>query len=752
MPPMLVVGGTYMGTIGTQVVNNIAAWDGTSWHAFGSGLDGIPLDITTIDPDGDGPLPAQLVVAGQFDHAGGALVNHVARWDGSAWYPLGNGTPGGIGKLLGWWDPDGGGPLPARLVAVGGFSSGLAAWDGAAWQPIDTGVHDSIMTAVLWDPDGNGPLPSQIVAAFYAFPAPLWYVARWNGTAWEQLGTAMSGRIYSLCAWDPDGAAPAAPRLIAGGEFTVSNTVVNGIAQWNGSEWQPLDGGIQGRWANDNVRSLFCADLEGLGNGAQQLIVGGLFDRAGGRVTGPIARWDGEAWHPFGTGLAGVDGAQVTAQCTDPSTSHLVAGGTFEQADGVQLNGVASWDGQSWSPLGLGIGPPPAVVLSLAAFDQDGTGPAPANVVAAGEFSEAGGTPANNIASWDGDHWQAMGEGVHGTVSALAVWNATQAGSTASTLVVAGTFDTAGGQPAANVAAWDGIAWHSLGPGLNGAVNAAVTWDPDGPGPAAPQVVVGGEFDHAGPTSAGHIAGWDGSSWHEVGGGLNGTVNALTVWDPDGNGPLFPQLVAAGNFTSTVSGGEVLNGIARWDGASWHAFSTGFEGAGPSGLGTWDLDGVGPLPPVLFACRDELIVSGAMEITSLVRWTGSSWEAFGGTGDYGVGPNTWTISTWDPDGPGPLPARLVLGGLFQQAGTVTSSCVAIYGCTMPQCAADVDDGTSTGTRDGAVTIEDLLYFLGAYSAGATAADLDDGSGTGIPDGAVTIDDLLYFLTHYAGGC
>lgn len=71
---------------------------------------------------------------------------------------------------------------------------------------------------------------------------------------------------------------------------------------------------------------------------------------------------------------------------------------------------------------------------------------------------------------------------------------------------------------------------------------------------------------------------------------------------------------------------------------------------------------------------------------------------------------------------------------------------------MPQCAADVDDGTSTGTRDGAVTIEDLLYFLGAYSAGATAADLDDGSGTGIPDGAVTIDDLLYFLTHYAGGC
>jgi hypothetical protein len=68
------------------------------------------------------------------------------------------------------------------------------------------------------------------------------------------------------------------------------------------------------------------------------------------------------------------------------------------------------------------------------------------------------------------------------------------------------------------------------------------------------------------------------------------------------------------------------------------------------------------------------------------------------------------------------------------------------------CVADMDDGTGTGTPDGGVTIDDLLYYLGIYADGAGRADVDDGSGTGTPDGGVTIDDLLYYLTRYEAGC
>ena len=70
----------------------------------------------------------------------------------------------------------------------------------------------------------------------------------------------------------------------------------------------------------------------------------------------------------------------------------------------------------------------------------------------------------------------------------------------------------------------------------------------------------------------------------------------------------------------------------------------------------------------------------------------------------------------------------------------------------PPCVADVDDGSGVGTPDGGVTIDDLLYYLQIFEAGALAADVDDGSGTGTRDGGVTIDDLLYYLIRFEGGC
>ena len=54
--------------------------------------------------------------------------------------------------------------------------------------------------------------------------------------------------------------------------------------------------------------------------------------------------------------------------------------------------------------------------------------------------------------------------------------------------------------------------------------------------------------------------------------------------------------------------------------------------------------------------------------------------------------------------------------------------------------------------DGGVTVDDLLFFFLAFSAGDPRADLDDGTGSGLPDGGVTVDDMLYFLVRYNDGC
>lgn len=66
------------------------------------------------------------------------------------------------------------------------------------------------------------------------------------------------------------------------------------------------------------------------------------------------------------------------------------------------------------------------------------------------------------------------------------------------------------------------------------------------------------------------------------------------------------------------------------------------------------------------------------------------------------------------------------------------------------CPADL--ASASGGPDGAVDINDLLYFLVGFEAGNAVVDMDNGSGNGTPDGAVDINDLLYFLVHFEAGC
>jgi hypothetical protein len=78
--------------------------------------------------------------------------------------------------------------------------------------------------------------------------------------------------------------------------------------------------------------------------------------------------------------------------------------------------------------------------------------------------------------------------------------------------------------------------------------------------------------------------------------------------------------------------------------------------------------------------------------------------------------------------------------------------VVLWSASNPGCRADFDNGTGTGTRDGAVSIEDLVYYMFLFEMGIVEADVDDGSGTGVGDAAVDISDLLYYLVRFEAGC
>ena len=91
----LVVGGNIAPSAGIPG-NGILRWNGTQWSAMGN-----PTYLTSVGnvlamarlPNGD------LVVGGFFDQIGGVSCNHVARWNGVAWQPLGAGVPNGVTQL-----------------------------------------------------------------------------------------------------------------------------------------------------------------------------------------------------------------------------------------------------------------------------------------------------------------------------------------------------------------------------------------------------------------------------------------------------------------------------------------------------------------------------------------------------------------------------------------------------------------------------------------------------------------------------
>ena len=138
---------------------------------------------------------------------------------------------------------------------------------------------------------------------------------------------------------------------------------------------------------------------------------------------------------------AGVDGG---VNALTVYNNRLIAGGWFTVAGEVTANQIASWDGSSWSALGSGMSG--GEVWSLIVYDSQ--------LIAGGIFVTAGGVAANGIASWDGSSWSALGTGMNDNVYALTVYD--------NKLIAGGWFTVAGSVTANNISSWDGSYWSAL--------------------------------------------------------------------------------------------------------------------------------------------------------------------------------------------------------------------------------------------------------------------------------------------------
>lgn len=591
-------GNVYMGgfftTAGGIAASNIAKWNGTRWSALGTGIDGDAItrkSVLALAVDGNGNLYA----AGRFTTAGGVAVNNIAKWNGTVWNALGAGI-GFFNVYITVWAlvVDGSG----NLYAGGGFNtagsvpaSSIAKWNGATWSPLGAGISGNVYALAI---DGMGSVYAggSFVTAGGVVANN---IAKWNGSSWAPLGTGTNGVSTfsrSVFALTIDGSG----MVYVGGSINMAGGVaVNNIARWNGTAWSTLGTGINGNHTTSSTVTALVAKNT-------TIFAGGSFGTAGGTVANSIAQWNTGtiSWARVGTApgpAQGINGS-VFAVAVD-SNGAVYVGGNFTTAGGIAANSIAKWNGTTWSALGTGIldtniygvATSEDTFVDLLAIDNLD------NVYAGGSFTTAGGVLANGIAKWDGTTWSALGAGARG-LSALAIdsnnnvyvggffflgtsggggvakWNGTTMTMLGThfdaninalaidgngNVYAGGRFSTAGGVAANHVAKWNGTAWAPLGSGINGEVLSLAL---DGSG----SVYVGGSFTTAGGLAANNIAKWNGTTWTPLGAGTNSYgVYALAV---QGN-----VLFVGGGFTT--AGGVAANNVAKWDGTTWTTLGTG---------------------------------------------------------------------------------------------------------------------------------------------------------------------------------
>ncbi len=242
------------GHFGTVYGGGVGRWQNGVWSAMGAGITGsAPTGICSVlHDDGTG---LAWYVGGDFVTMDGVTCHGIAKWNGASWSALGTGLQGVFpyAYSLASYDEDGPGPKKPALFVVGDFDSAgntsgkyVARWNGTAWSSVGTGTPftDSPLHTIVADLDGPGPGREALYVCSreeIAFGTK-GLVKKWDGVSWTRLGDGFLGQAYSadaagLTVTEFNGVR----RLVCSGNFTSADgKPANKIAYWTGTRWDPL--------------------------------------------------------------------------------------------------------------------------------------------------------------------------------------------------------------------------------------------------------------------------------------------------------------------------------------------------------------------------------------------------------------------------------------------------------------------------------------------------------------------------------
>ncbi|MFH2095639.1 MAG: immunoglobulin domain-containing protein, partial [Bacteroidota bacterium] len=315
---LLYAGGNFS-TAGGVAASNLAVWDGSNWQEFNGGTDGPVYAIAKQDMN--------IYVGGSFSTVDVTAASNIACWDGSAWNATGSGTNGTVYCI----EPDGTTIYAGGDFTLAGGIAGtnyIAYWESSAWNAMSTGM-DAVVRNILADAG------SVYAAGDFTLSGGVTtnHIAKWNAGSWFALGTGTNGNIFSLQADGSD--------LYLGGSFTDANSVTaSNICVYNG-----LDFNAMGSGTDNTVYALHISGYE--------LFAGGNFLNAGGKQSEYIGRY-------MSPPVIITDPVNVIACIYDTVTFTVSAGGTEPLAYQWQLNGSDITGATGTSFTIYGVTPPDA--------------------------------------------------------------------------------------------------------------------------------------------------------------------------------------------------------------------------------------------------------------------------------------------------------------------------------------------------------------------------------------------------------